>query len=171
MAELSAEKYVERSTKLYEAAMTVNYERWHKQSLESFQFSIGIQQSDALLEKLIKKGMPTFIINKITPIKEMIKYFVTANSPTWRAVGWEESDTDIGKMHDAVGEHSWYISHGKTVFSGIIDDALGKSLGWFHVKVDANMDRGNGEVIYASENPWTVFVDPLAKDIMYRDAN
>ena len=168
---MNEEKYVERSQKLFAAAQSVNYTRWHSRSLEGFQFSLGIQMSDANLKKRRKKGMPTFIINMTTPIKEMIKYFTTASDPEWVAIPFEASDTAIAEMHNSVNEHCWYISHGKSVFSRIIDDALTKGLGWWHINVDANLDRGSGEVIYGNENPWTVFVDPTAKDILYRDAN
>ncbi len=168
---MNENKFVERSQKLFAAAQSVNYSRWHSRSLEGFQFGLGIQMSDAKLKKRRKKGMPTFIINRITPIKEMIKYFTTASDPEWVAIPFEASDTEIANMHNSVNEHSWYISHGKSVFSRIIDDALAKSQGFWHITVDANLDRGNGEVIYGSENPWTVFVDPTAKDILYRDAN
>jgi len=168
---MNENKFVERSQKLFAAAQSVNYTRWHSKSLEGFQFGLGIQMSDAKLKKRRKKGMPTFIINRITPIKEMIKYFTTASDPEWVAIPFEASDTEIANMHNSVNEHCWYISHGKSVFSRIIDDALAKSQGFWHINVDANLDRGNGEVIYGSENPWTVFVDPTAKDILYRDAN
>ena len=168
---MNEDKYVERSQKLFAAAQSVNYTRWHDRSLEGFQFGLGIQMSDAKLKKRRKKGMPTFIINKLTPIKEMIKYFTTASDPEWVAIPFEASDTEIANMHNSVNEHCWYISHGKSVFSRIIDDALGKGLGFWHINVDANLDRGSGEVIYGNENPWTVFVDPTAKDILYRDAN
>ncbi len=168
---MNEDKYVERSQKLFAAAQSVNYTRWHSRSLEGFQFGLGIQMSDAKLKKRRKKGMPTFIINKLTPIKEMIKYFTTASDPEWVAIPFEASDTEIANMHNSVNEHCWYISHGKSVFSRIIDDALGKGLGFWHINVDANLDRGSGEVIYGNENPWTVFVDPTAKDILYRDAN
>ena len=168
---MNQDKYVERSEKLFAAAQSVNYTRHHARSLEGFQFSLGIQMSDAKLKLRRKKGMPTFIINRITPIKEMIKYFTTASDPEWLAIPFEASDTEIANMHNSVNEHSWYISHGKSVFSRIIDDALTKSQGFWHITVDANLDRGSGEVIYGNENPWTVFIDPTAKDILYRDAN
>ena len=45
----------------------------------------GMEEKDALEES----GMPTFTINRITPVIEMMKYFVTANNPRWQAVGAE----------------------------------------------------------------------------------
>ena len=50
-------------------------------------------------EDLREGGMPDFIINRITPAIDIMKFFITANNPKWQAVGVEGSDADIAHIH------------------------------------------------------------------------
>lgn len=74
--------------------------------------------------------MPTFTINRIIPIVEMLNFYATANRPRWQAVAVEGSDTDIAEVHSDVADYIWYISDGDTIFSQIVSDACSKSIGF-----------------------------------------
>lgn len=129
------------------------------------------QLSAEELEDLREGGMPDFIINRITPAIEIMKYFVTANNPKWQAVGVEGSDSDIAHIHSMIAEYCWHLSSGKSLFSTVIQDALVKGLGFFRIDVDPNADNGVGEVKFDSIDPYDVYVDPVSRDFLFRDAS
>ena len=57
-----------------------------------YDFSLNDQLTKDQISDLEESGMPTFIINMITPILEIMKYFLTAKNPRWNAVGADGSD-------------------------------------------------------------------------------
>jgi hypothetical protein len=114
--------------------------------------------------------MPTFTINRIIPIVEMLTFYATANEPKWQAIGVEGSDSDVAAVHAEVADYIWYISNGKNVMSQIVQDAVTKSVGYFQVYVDPNDDRGMGEVKIRTLEPFDVYVDPQSRDPLYTDA-
>jgi hypothetical protein len=115
--------------------------------------------------------MPDFIINRITPAVEMMKFFVTANSPRWQAVGAEGSDVDIAAVHSDIASYCWYISNGKSLFSQVVQDSFTKGIGYMMVDIDADRDRGMGEVVFKRIEPFDVYVDPMSRDFLFRDAS
>ena len=119
---------------------------------------------------LEESGMPTFTINRITPIIEIMKYFVTANNPKWKAVGATGDDADVAQVHSDIADYCWYLSNGKSLYSQIVLDSLTKGLGFFLVDIDKDADRGMGEVRFNRIDPYDVFVDPASRDFLFRDA-
>ena len=114
--------------------------------------------------------MPTFTINRVTPIIEIMKYFATANNPRWKAVGATGDDVDVAQVHSDIADYCWYLSNGKSLYSQIALDALTKGIGYFLVDVDADADRGMGEVKFSRIEPYDVYVDPASRDFLFRDA-
>ena len=135
-------------------------------------FYLNDQLSAEEKEDLREGGMPDFIINRITPAIDIMKFFITANNPRWQAVGVEGSDADIAHIHSMVADYCWRLSSGKSLFSQVIQDSLVKGLGFFKIEIDADADKGMGEVVYKSMNPaYDVYVDPMSRDFLFRDAN
>jgi hypothetical protein len=116
-------------------------------------------------------GMPDFVINRITPVIEMMKFFATANNPRWQAVGAEGSDSDVAALHSDIADFCWSNSNGNSLYSSVIQDALVKGIGYMQVDVDPDQDRGMGEVIFNTINPFDVYVDPTSRDFLFRDAS
>jgi len=144
--------------------------KWSRVGVESVNFYVNEQLSSEEKESLKNAGMPVFTVNRVTSIIEMMKYFVTANDPRWRIVGMEGSDSDMAHVHNVIAEYCWYISNGRSLYSGAILDSLLKGLGWLQVSFDANMDRGHGEVVFGQPDTDDVIVDPLTRDVLFRDA-
>ena len=115
--------------------------------------------------------MPTFTINRITPVIETMKFFVTAGNPRWQAVGAEESDVDVASVHADVMDYCWNLSNGNSVFANVILDSLTKSMGYFMLDVDPDMDKGMGEVVFKRVDPFDIYPDPMSRDFLYRDAS
>jgi hypothetical protein len=150
-----------------------NYYRkkWFQDSQKSMDFYLNEQLTSEEKDDLREGGMPDFIINRITPAIDIMKYFVTANNPRWQAIGAEGSDSDVAHVHSMIAEYCWHLSNGKSLFGQVIQDALVKGVGMFRVDVDPDADRGIGEVMFESVDPYDVYVDPMSRDFLFRDAN
>ena len=146
------------------------HQRWDKYGTKGFDYFLNEQLTAEGIVKLEKAGLPTFTVNEITPVIEMMRYFVTANDPKWKGVGTEGSDIDIAHIHTVIAEHSWKLSKGRSVYAQVILDALTRGLGVMQTYVDADADRGQGEVLFKSVSPRNIFVDKNTQDIMWDDA-
>ena len=160
----------ENNRKLFNSANNSQRRRWQRGEQQSYEYSIGEQQSKDEIDQLEASGMPTFTVDMISPVIGLMKYFVTANNPRWNGIGADGSDIDIAHVFSTMSDYFWYISDGGLQYSQIIDNSFRKSKGYFHLYVDPNADRGMGEVMFRSENPFRVWVDPMSHDPLERDA-
>jgi len=117
------------------------------------------------------QGMPTFTINRILPVVEMLNFYATANSPRWQAIGIEGSDSDVAAVFSDLSDYIWHLSDGTALYSNAINDAICKSIGYILVTVDTDRDNGMGEVIIQQPEPFDIYVDPKSRDMMFRDAS
>jgi len=161
----------EINRQLFKKANNYYRKKWFSDSQKSMDFYLNDQLSAEEKENLKEGGMPDFIINRITPAIDIMKFFITANNPRWQAVGVEGSDADIAHIHSMVADYCWHLSSGKSLFSQVIQDSLVKGLGFFKIEIDADADKGMGEVVYKSIDPYDVYVDPMSRDFLFRDAN
>ena len=156
---------------IWDRANNSHRQRWQTLSQKGYDFYLNEQLSKEEKDQLEESGMPTFTINRVTPIIEIMKYFVTANSPKWKAVGATGDDVDIAQVHSDIADYCWYLSNGKSLYSQVALDALTKGIGYFLVDVDKDADRGIGEVRFSRLDPYDVYVDPASRDFLFRDAN
>ncbi len=170
MSKVTNAMKAEYNKSLYNSANCYQRQSWRKKQQRGFDFYCNDQLSEEEINELESAGMPTFIINRILPIIEIMKFFATANQPRWVGVGVEESDTDVADIHSSIAEYIWRLSKGNTLYPQVILDALTKSLGYFHVRTDTNLDRGMGEVVIDNLSPWDVYVDKASRDFLFRDA-
>ena len=145
-------------------------QKWEVVNQEGHDFYLDNQLSAEEKKALQDNGQPTFTINRIIPIVEMLNFYATANDPKWQAVASEGSDSEIAAVHNDIADFIWYISDGKQQMHQVINDACTKSVGYMQVYVDPNEDQGMGEVKVRSLEPFDVFVDPQSRDALYRDA-
>ena len=156
---------------LWDRANNSHRQRWQTLSQKGYDFYLNEQLSKEEKDQLEESGIPTFTINRVTPIIEIMKYFVTANNPKWKAVGATGDDVDVAQVHSDIADYCWYLSNGKSLYSQIALDALTKGVGYFLVEVDKDADRGMGEVRFSRLDPYDVYVDPASRDFLFRDAN
>lgn len=162
-----------KALELHELFLRLNgatRERWETVNQEGHDYYLDNQLSAQDKKVLEEQGMPTFTINRIIPIIEMLVFYATANNPRWQAVGTEGSDSDVAAVHGDIADYIWYNSNGKQLMNQIVTDAATKSIGYFQVYIDPNDDRGMGEVKIRSLEPFDVYIDPQSKDPMFRDA-
>jgi hypothetical protein len=171
MARNTQKKKAQRNKQLWERAATGNRGKWQGRSQKGHEFYLDEQLTKDERESLEESGMPTFTINRITPIIEIMKYFVTANNPRWKAVGATGDDTDVAQIHSDIADYCWYISNGKSVYSQVINDSLTRGIGYFLIDIDKDADLGKGEVKFRNIYPYDVHVDPMSRDFLFRDAS
>jgi hypothetical protein len=145
-------------------------QQWQTKSQKGYDFFLNAQMTQEEEDMLKDAGMPTFIINRVTPIIETMKFFCTANSPRWKAVGAGGEDVDLAEVHNDIIDYCWYHSNGKTLFSEVILDSLTKGKGYFHIYVDPDADRGMGEVKFERIDPYHVYTSSMSRDFVEKDA-
>ena len=164
-------KLADKVSDLFLKANSSDRQNWEANAQKSYEFFLGDQLSKDEKDDLQSGGMPDFIINRITPVIEMMKYFTTANTPRWQAVGADQSDSDVAAVHADIADYCWYNSNGGSLYSSVIQDALIRGIGYMQVDVDPDQDRGMGEVVFNTVDPFDVYVDPTSRDFLFRDAN
>ena len=163
-----------KAERIYEMWNSANGEeriKWQSNSQKGYDFYLNEQLTEEEKNTLKESGMPTFEINRITPIIETMKYFVTANNPKWKAVAVEGSDTNIAQVHSDISEYCWSLSNGKSVYGSVILDTLTKGQGYFFVDIDTDLDNGKGDVVFKKIDPYDVYPDPMSRDFLLRDAS
>ena len=143
---------------------------WQAANQEGHDFFLDNQLSKKEQDALKSQGMPTFTINRVIPIIEMLNFYATANQPRWQAVAVEGSDSNLAAVHSDIADYIWYISDGPTIYSQVVSDACTKGTGYFRVAIDANRDHGMGEVVIDNIEPFDLYVDPKSRDMLFRDA-
>tara|TARA_Y100000593_G_scaffold7751_1_gene14419 strand:- start:2418 stop:4682 length:2265 start_codon:yes stop_codon:yes gene_type:complete len=164
------DKVADRIKQVYEYSKTDNRLQWEYVNQKGYDFSNDNQLTHEEKVSLEEQGMPTFTINRIIPVVEMLNFYATANTPRWQAVGAEGSDTDVASVFSDVADYIWHNSSADVLLSNAINDAVTKSLGYLLVTVDPNADRGMGEVVIQQPDPFDVFIDNKSRDILFRDA-
>ena len=165
-----ATKKALRIKELFNKLRSSHRDQWLYINQQGHDFANDNQLSENEKEALDSQGMPSFTINRITPVVEMLNYYATANTPRWQAIGREGSDIDIAAVFSDMADYVWSTSNGQSLLSNCINDAVTKSLGYLHIVVDQDADNGMGEVMIHQPDPFDVFVDPKSRDTLFRDA-
>ena len=149
---------------LYNMARNSEWTKYTTNAQEWYEFFLGEQLSEKQFTDLQNAGMPTFINNKITPGINNLKYYVTANNPSFIAVAKDGKSTDLADIHQNVLSYNSYISNGKAVNELVFTDTLVKGCGCYQVYVDKDADGGKGEVKYGYTNYQDIFIDGATTD-------
>ena len=144
--------------------------QWEYINQKGFDFSNYNQLTDSERISLEEQGMPTFTINRIMPVVEMLNFYATANTPRWQAIGADGSDVDVAAVFSDIADYVWYGSDGGTLYANAVNDAITKSIGYLMVTVDPDSDNGMGDVKITQPEPFDVYIDPKSRDMLFRDA-
>uniref|UniRef100_A0A6M3IF25 Portal protein n=1 Tax=viral metagenome TaxID=1070528 RepID=A0A6M3IF25_9ZZZZ len=165
----SQKKMAENNARLIMMANNEKRQKWMYANLTCERYYEDDQQTAKEKKELDDAGIPTFTINMIIPTVKIQSYFLTSHPPKWTVRGRNGRDSDIANIHLQLSDYCFDISNGKLVFGHVLKSTLVKSIGYFHIRVDKNMDKGMGEVLYDWVRMEDVFMDPSARDIMGRD--
>ena len=164
-------KKVDQIRELYNLSNNWTRSQWEYVNQKGYEFAHDEQLSHNEKTSLQDQGMPTFTINRILPVVEMLNFYATANNPRWQAIGVEGSDSDVAAVFSDLSDYIWNLSDGSALYSNAINDAICKSIGYILVTVDTDRDNGMGEVILQQPEPFDIYVDPKSRDMMFRDAS
>jgi hypothetical protein len=164
------DKKAERVRHIFNKVNSKTRTQWEYINQKGCDFANDNQLTDKEHQSLEDQGMPTFTINRIIPIVEMLNFYATANQPRWQAVGATGDDVDVAAVFSDIADYIWYLSDGQTLYANAVNDAITKSMGWILVNVDKFADNGMGEVTIEQPDPFDIYVDPKARDILFRDA-
>tara|TARA_R100000656_G_scaffold108946_1_gene81011 strand:+ start:1539 stop:3827 length:2289 start_codon:yes stop_codon:yes gene_type:complete len=167
---MAKKKAADRVRELYRNSDSPTRWQWKTVNQKGFEFANDNQLSQNEKVDLEEQGMPTFTINRISPVVEMLTYYATANNPRWQAIGAEGSDSDVAAVFSDLADYVWHLSDGETVYSNVINNCITKSVGYMLIDINTDMDNGMGEVVIKQPEPFDLYVDPKSRDILFRDA-
>ena len=100
-------KKADQVRRLYHLANSWTRKQWEFVNQKGYEFAHDVQLSEAEKKALEDQGMPTFIINRILPVVEMLNFYATANNPRWQAIGTEGSDIDVAAVFSDLADYVW----------------------------------------------------------------
>lgn len=159
-----------RVREIYNKVRSHTRAQWEYINQKGYDFSNDNQLTEQETRSLEEQGMPTFTINRILPVVEMLNFYATANNPRWQAVGVDGSDADVAHLFSDLADYIWSNSDGSSLYANAINDCITKSIGYLMVTVDKDADQGMGEVKIEQPEPFDVFIDPKSRDMLFRDA-
>ena len=163
-------KKADQIRQLYNLANNWTRKQWENINQKGYEFAHDEQLTKTEKESLEEQGMPTFTINRILPVVEMLNFYATANDPRWQAVGVEGSDSDVAAVISDLSDYVWGNSHGSTLYGNAVNDCITKGIGYLLISVDKDADNGMGEVVIQQPEPFDVYVDPKSRDMLFSDA-
>ena len=164
-------KRVSQIRQLFNLSNSYTRKQWQQINQKGYEFAHDEQLQQVEKDSLEDQGMPTFIINRILPVVEMLNFYATANNPRWQAIGVEGSDSNVAAVFSDLADYVWYNSNGSTMYNNAINDSVTKGIGYLLVTVDKDADNGLGEVVIQQPEPFDVYVDPKSRDMLFKDAS
>ena len=121
---MANKKRVDEVRQLYNLSNSWSRKQWERVNQKGYEFAHDEQLSSVEKNSLEEQGMPTFTINRILPVVEMLNFYATANNPRWQAIGLEGSDTDVAAVLSDLSDYIWNRSHGSTIYANAINDCV-----------------------------------------------
>ena len=168
---MAKKKRADEVRQLYNLANSWSRKQWEQVNQKGYDFAHDEQLTDDEKKSLEEQGMPTFTINRILPVVEMLNFYATANNPRWQALGVEGSDSDVAAVISDLTDYIWANSNGSTLYNNAINDSVTKGIGYVLVSVDKDADNGLGEVTLQQPEPFDLYVDPKSRDMLFKDAS
>lgn len=95
------------------------------------------------------------------------------NRPAGKTRAVEGGDTETAEIYEGLIRNIWNVSHGDNATDYAAEYQVESGMGAWRVDIEFSDDTAFNQdiVIQAIENPFTLYVDPLAKEFMRRDAD
>ena len=84
---MAKKKRADEVRQLYNLANSWTRKQWENVNQKGYEFAHDDQLTSTEKTALEEQGMPTFTINRILPVVEMLNFYATANNPRWQAIG------------------------------------------------------------------------------------
>lgn len=167
---LTKQEFVEQTIELFNEYQSEQRAKWGTGARENELFRYGAQWTEDQARELEARGQIPIVINRIDPAVELAKSMLTSNTPTFRFISVEDSDTQVAQALNGLVEYIWRISDGRMEFASSVEDFIVKGMGAWIVYVDRYADNGKGEVKFKAVNPLDIYIDPNSRDRNCQDA-
>ena len=114
------DKKAEKVRDIFNKSNTATRVQWERINQKGFDFANDNQITEEERMQLEEQGMPTFTINRSTPVVELLNFYATANNPRWQAVGVDGSDADIASLFSDLADYIWSNSDGSSLYANAI---------------------------------------------------
>ena len=128
------DKNAQRINNVFDEANSAERAQWEYVNQKGVDFSNDNQITDEERISLEEQGMPTFTINRILPVVEMLNFYATANKPRWQAIGVDGSDIDVAAIFSDMADYVWDLSDGSSLYANCVNDAITKSIGYLMIE-------------------------------------
>ena len=145
------DKKAKRIKSLFDALNDAIRQRWETVNQKGHDFYLDNQLTQQEKEALEDQGMPTFTVNRIIPVVEMLNYYATSNSPRWQAVGVEQSDSDVASLFADVADYVWNYSNGQTLYSNVVNDSITKGIGFYKYALTQMQIMVWGKLLFSNQ--------------------
>lgn len=115
---------------------------------------------------------PCYEFNKLRVTCKRIINEMRANRPSGKVRGVEGTDKEIAETYEGLIRNIWNTSDGDTVIDYASEYQVGGGYGAWRITTDYSDDTAFEQDIKIEpiQNPYCLFADPSAKDVMKRDA-
>ena len=157
-------KRVSQIRQLFNLSNSFTRKQWEQINQKGYEFAHDEQLQQYEKDSLEEQGMPTFTINRILPVVEMLNFYATANNPRLQAIGVEGSDADVAAVFSDLADYVWHNSNGSTLYNNAINDSVTKGIGYLLISVDQDADNGLGEVVVQQPEPFDILIEAPSED-------
>ena len=130
----------------------------------------GAQWSENM--KTDRGDRPCYEFNKTRVRCKRIVNDMRDNRPSGKVRAVEGGDVEVAEIYEGLIRNIWNASHGDTAIDYAAEYQVEGGMGCFRVNTDYSTDTAFDQdiIIEMIENPYCLYVDPSARDVMKRDA-
>lgn len=162
---------VSRVRQRYEVMAEADQENRRK-ALEDLKFvNVPGEQWDSLLKQ--ERGeRPCYEFNKTRVTVKRVVNDIRANRPQGKVRAVEDGDKDTAEVFEGLCRNIWTSSDGDTVFDQAAEFQVACGMGAWRVNTKYSSDTAFDQdiVIESIPNPFCLYADPAAQDLLKRDA-
>lgn len=162
---------VARVRKRYETMAEADHENRRK-ALDDLKFvHVPGEQWDSTLKQ--ERGeRPCYEFNKTRVTVKRVVNDIRANRPQGKVRAVEDNDKDAAEVMEGLCRNIWNTSDGDTVFDSAAEFQVACGMGAWRVNTKYTCDTAFDQdiVIEAIPNPFCLYADPAAQDLLKRDA-
>ena len=122
--------------------------------------------------KIERGNRPCYEFNKLRITCKRIINEMRANRPSGKVRGTEDGDKETAEIYEGLIRNIWNVSDGDTVIDTAAEYQVTSGMGaWRIITEYANDNAFDQDIkIEQIQNPFCLYADPSAKDILKRDA-
>ena len=143
---------------------------WIKEAIEDYEFAVGKQWDENVLDKLAKDGVRGLTINKIQPNIFLVSGIQRQNRSDFRAFPEGGEDTTLAEITTRLLKNVMKCGRANYKLSEMFEDGLICGEGWLEPYIDYTYDLLNGEMKFKKVSCFNIYPDPDFSEYDLSDA-